>query len=77
MLQPQVKSFDFPISSFDTRKLTNEKLIRNKITALKENESKRSQEKSLPKSIGKKKQKNKAKTKAIDASRSILSGQCF
>lgn len=55
MLQPQVKSFDFPIYSFDTRKLTNEKLIRNKITALKENESKRSQEKSLPKSIEKKK----------------------
>ena len=59
MLQPQAKSFDFPISSFDTRKLTNEKLIRNKIAALKENESKRSQEKSLLKSIEKKKQQLK------------------
>lgn len=57
MLQPQVKSFDFPISSFYTRKLTNENLIRNKITALKDNESKRSQEKSLPKSTEKKKPK--------------------
>jgi len=49
-----VKSFDFLISGFDTRKLTNEKLIRNKTTALKENESKRSQKKVCPKVLKKK-----------------------